>query len=64
MDGQIGVLIFYFISFVIIFFGCVFGDCFFKEEFVIFLYLLLLCFGYEKAIFFADEGLDYFPVTI
>ena len=55
---------FYLISFVIIFFGCVFGDCFFEEEFVIFLDLLLLFFGYEKASFFAEEGLDYFPVTI
>jgi hypothetical protein len=59
-----GVLILYFISLVIIFFGCVFGDCFLEEEFVIFLYLLLLFFGYDKANFFAEEGLDYFPVTI
>jgi hypothetical protein len=62
LDGQIGV--FYFTSFVIIFFGCVFGDCFFEEEFVTFLDLLLLFFGSEKAIFFVEEGLDYFPVII
>ena len=41
-----GVLILYFISLVIIFFGCVFGDCFLEEEFVIFLGLMLLFFGY------------------
>lgn len=59
-----GVLTLYFISFVNIFFGCVFGDCFFEEELAIFLDLLLLFFGSEKANFFIEEGLDSFPVTI